>query len=366
MTRAARKALLIAAIALVAIAVVIVGGLHYAARTIEDTVIEALGPESEIGEVRVRLTDVELVGIKVGAPKGWPADTALRAKRVVLQPKLSQIFSDQIELTEVLIEDAYISAARPRQGGGLRVMPGLARKAKDAKKKEGEDTRSADIRVVRFRNCVVHLYDASAGVKPLRVRIEGVNGTVKGIEVPGLGARTEIDLQGSLPGPAHRGAITVRGWVELETKSSELTVQVRGADLALFEPYVVRKTKAGIDSGTFDLAMQTKVRNNVLSAPGTLTVHSLKFEQADSPLDAIASLPRRAAIGAVADKDENITIEFTLQGDLDDPKFSLAGEGAIKTGLAIVKAFGLSFEGLVRAIYLLINGFGASVGAALS
>jgi len=158
----------------------------------------------------------------------------------------------------------------------------------------------------------------------------------------------------------------VRGWVELETKSSELTVQVRGADLALFEPYVVRKTKAGIDSGTFDLAMQTKVRNNVLSAPGTLTVHSLKFEQADSPLDAIASLPRRAAIGAVADKDENITIEFTLQGDLDDPKFSLAGEGAIKTGLAIVKAFGLSFEGLVRAIYLLINGFGASVGAALS
>jgi hypothetical protein len=356
-----KKALLILLSIVAVVGIAIVAALHYASRTVEDVVLKALGPESELGEVKVRLTDVELLDIAVGAPKGWPTDSALRARRVVLKPKLSQVFSDRIELTDVVIDDAYISAARPKEGGGLRVMPGLARKAK----KDEKAQRGADIRVVHFKNCTIDLYDASVAVKPRRVRVEGVGGTVEDIEIPGLGARSEIDLTGVLPGPAHRGKISVRGWFDVRNKSSELTIQVRGADLALFEPYIVQKTKVGIDSGTFDLSLKANVRNNVLNAPGTLTIHSLKLQQAEGPLEALAEIPRRAAIGAVTDKEERITVEFRLQGDLDDPNFSLAGAGALKTGLALIKAFGLSFEGLIRAIYLLVNGFGASLGAAL-
>jgi hypothetical protein len=37
-------------------------------------------------------------------------------------------------------------------------------------------------------------------------------------------------------------------------------------------------------------------------------------------------------------------------GDLDDPKFTLTGEGTLQTAVAVVKAFGASFEGLVRAL----------------
>jgi hypothetical protein len=241
-------------------------------------------------------------------------------------------------------------------------MPGLARKAK----KEEKAQRGADIRIVHFRNCTIDLYDAAVAVKPQRVRVEGVTGTVKDVQVPGLGARTDIDLTGALPGPAHRGKISVRGWVDVAKKSSELTMQVRGADLALFEPYVVQKLKAGIDSGTFDVQMKSTVRNNVLNAAGTLTIQSLKLKNSDNPLEALAEIPRRAALGAVTDKDERITVEFTLAGDLDDPSFSLAGAGALKTGLALIRAFGLSFEGLIRALWLIVQGFGTSLGAALS
>lgn len=356
-----KKTVLILVAILAALGLATVGALHYAARTVEDLVLKALGPESQVGQVKVRLTDVELLDIRVGAPKGWPAETALRAKRVVLQPKLSQLFSDRIELTDVVIEDGYISAARPKEGGGLRVMPGITQKAKQAEK----GRRGADIRVVNFKNCVVEIYDAAVAVKPQRVRIEGVVGTVKDVQVPGLGARTDIDLKGVLPGPTHRGTISVRGWVEVAKKSSEIATQVRGADLLIFEPYLVQKTKAGIDQGTFDLDLKATVRNNIVNAPGTLTINSLKLKQAESPLGAIASIPRRAALGAVTDQQERITVSFTLQGDLDDPKFSLAGQGALKAGIALVRVVGLSFEGLVRALYLIINGFGGSLGAAL-
>jgi hypothetical protein len=357
-----KKPLLILVAVLGVIALAIVGGLHYASRTIENVVLKALGPESEMKEAKVRLTDVELLDIRVGAPKGWPADSSLRARRVVLKPKLSQIFSDRLELTDILIEDAYISGVRPKEGGGLRLMPGLTQRAK----KDEKGRRGADIRVVHFKNCTIDLYDAAVAVKPQRVRVEGINGTVEDIEIPGLGARGEIHLTGALPGATHRGTISVRGWVDMANKSAELTTQVRGADLALFEAYIVQKAKMGIDSGTFDLNLKASVRNNVLSAPGTLTIHSLKLQQSEGPLEALAEIPRRAAIGAVTDNEERITVQFALQGNLDDPNFSLADASALKTGLALIKAFGLSFEGLIRALYLLVNGFGGSLGAALS
>jgi hypothetical protein len=232
-------------------------------------------------------------------------------------------------------------------------------------KRDDKAGRGADIRTVHLKNCTVELYDASVAAKPQRIRVERVEGTVKDVQVPSLGARTDIDLTGALPGPAHRGRISVRGWVELDKKSSEVATQVRGADLALFEPYIFQKTKAAVDSGTFDLDLKAAVRNNALRAPGALTIHSLKLKPAENPVEALAEIPRRAAIGAVTDSEQRIKVEFALAGELDDPTFSLAGAGGLKTGLALVKAVGLSFEGLVRALYLLVNGFGASLAAAL-
>jgi hypothetical protein len=356
-----KKPLVIAFAVLAAIVVALFGALHYASRTIEDAVLAALGPESTLGEVKVGLTGVELLDIRVPAPKGWPAEAALSARRVVLAPRLSQIFSDRVELTDVTIEDAYISAARPKEGGGLRVMPGLTQKGR----KDDTAERGADIGVVNLENCTIDVYDASVGAKPLRVRVEHVAGAVKDIRLPGLDARSDIELAGVLKGPVHRGTISVRGWIEPAKKSSEITTRVRDADLGLFEPYIVQKAKATVEAGTFDLDLRASVRNNVLKAPGTLSIQSLKLKAADKPLDALADIPRRAAIGAVADKEDRITVNFTLDGKLDDPGFSIAGEGAIKMGLAFIKAFGFSFEGLVRAVYLIVNGLGASMGAAL-
>jgi hypothetical protein len=50
-------------------------------------------------------------------------------------------------------------------------------------------------------------------------------------------------------------------------------------------------------------------------------------------------------------------------GDLDDPKFTLTGEGTLQTAVAVVKAFGASFEGLVRAFLIIVNGLAGAFRA---
>lgn len=356
-----RRTVLIALAVLVVLGLAFAGAIHYATRTIEARVLEALGPDSEVDEVTVGLHEVRLSGLRVKAPKGWPTDTALKAEAVTVTPKLKQLFSDRLEITEVRIERAYLSALRPQSGGGLRLLPSVTERAK---KDQGDGKRGVAVRAVRFENCTIDLYDATVPLKPVRVRIDDVTGSIKDVEVPDRGARTKIALDGALKGPAHRGAVSVKGWVDVDRKNSELAIGLRSVDLAMFEPYIFTKVKAGVDAGTFNLDLQSTVRNNVLHAAGTLTISGLKLKASESPMEALASLPRKAGAGALSDEHDQIVVPFELDGSLDDPSFSIARGAAFRAGIAFIKAFGFSFEGLIRALAIMLNGLGAGLGSA--
>ncbi len=51
----------------------VAGGLYFGAKALKGKVEEALGPESEVGEIRLGLTAVEVLKLRIKAPAGWPA-----------------------------------------------------------------------------------------------------------------------------------------------------------------------------------------------------------------------------------------------------------------------------------------------------
>jgi hypothetical protein len=341
--------------------VVGVGAMHYAARSIKTSIEEALGPEGEAAEINVRLTTIELVDVRIGAPKGWPTDSTLRAKRVVVVPDLRHLMSDHVEIVRIDVEGGYLSVVRPKEGGGLKVLPTLAERARK-KKREGAERRGVTVHTAALSNSVIEVFDSTLGGSQ-KVRMESVKGTISDILVPELDTRTRVDLAGAVRGGAQNGTLSIKGWVEIAKKNAELATHARHVDLALFEPYLVTKLKSGVDRGTFTLDLKSSVRNNVVNASGTLTVSSLKLKAAENPIEALAGLPRRAALSSMENPQGDISVPFTLAGNLDDPKFSLAGEASLKTGVAVAKAFGMSFEGLVHAFFIIVNGLGGAFGA---
>jgi hypothetical protein len=92
-------------------------------------------------------------------------------------------------------------------------------------------------------------------------------------------------------------------------------------------------------------------------------VIALELKPSDNPLGAIAGLPRAVAINTLENDQHEITIPFKVEGDLDDPTFSLTGEGVLQTAVALVKALGASFEGLVRAVLIILNSFAGAFRA---
>jgi hypothetical protein len=352
-------------IAGVAVAVLVVAGvtaMHLAARSVEKSIREALGPEGEAAAIKVGLTGTEILDVRIKAPSGWPTDSTLRARRIVVVPDLRALLSDRVRITRIDVEGGYLSALRPKEGGGFRVLPSIAERAKKNAVAGGE-RRGVVAGTVQLTDCVVELYDATVGGKAQKLRVDAVKGTVEDIRLPELTTRTRIDLEGVSKGVSRSGTVSVRGWVEVANKDAELRTQVRNIDLALFEPYFITKLKSGVDSGSFNLDLRSRVKKNFVTASGTLTVSALKLKPSDNPLGAIAALPRSVVIGALENEQDEVTIPFKLEGDLDNPAFSPTGEGNLQTVVALAKALGTSFEGLVRALLIIVNGLAGAFRA---
>jgi hypothetical protein len=78
----------------VVVAVLILAGvaaMHFAARSAKESIHEALGPEGEAAEIKVGLTSIEILDVRIKAPRGWPSDSTLRARRIVVVPDLREL-----------------------------------------------------------------------------------------------------------------------------------------------------------------------------------------------------------------------------------------------------------------------------------
>ena len=70
------QAIAIGVIAVLAIGVLV--GYHLGVRLLQDKIVAALGSGSRLSELKVNWFSIELLGLSIDAPKGWPAATRPR------------------------------------------------------------------------------------------------------------------------------------------------------------------------------------------------------------------------------------------------------------------------------------------------
>ncbi|OGB24689.1 MAG: hypothetical protein A3I66_18025 [Burkholderiales bacterium RIFCSPLOWO2_02_FULL_57_36] len=348
---------------ILASAIVVLGtaatvGLHYAAKALKSQVEQALGPESEVEEIVAGWSTIEVRGIRIRAPKGWPATDALRAQRIVIAPDLLGLVSGKIRIDRIDIDQAYISMLRARDGR-LRLLPSLLERPKQA---GGTSTAQAvSIGAIELRGGVLEYFDATVRRPAHKIRLEQLHAKVDNLEVPSLSGRTGIDLKGTIKGVHRNGTMAIAGWTELADKNSELSTRLRGVDLIALQPYLIKATESGVRRGTMDLDIKSKVRKNQLNAPGTITLSGLELAPSDSGSGTFMGVPRQAVVTSLKDRDGKIVVEFVLEGNLNDPKFSLNDSFAKRMGMSVAAVLGISIEGLVSGVGGAAGGLGGVI-----
>ncbi|HEY9193356.1 MAG TPA: DUF748 domain-containing protein [Methyloversatilis sp.] len=355
------RRLLIASVVLTASVLL---AFQLAVRTLRAQVEAALGPRGEVARIELGLNAVVLHGLRIRADRdavSWPTEDELRASRVEVIPQLRDLLSARVSIARITIDGAYLSMLRTRDGA-LRVLPALL----DARASTHESSSGAmpDIRVSRIelRDGAIDFYDASLRRKPHRLALDQVMADIGPIELPRLDNVVGVRLSATVKGPLRDGRVDLRGDVVPATRDANLQCTLRGVDLVAFQPYLIQAAETGVKRGTMDLDLNATVSDRLLKAPGKLTLSGLELSS-DSTF---MGLPRAAVVGMLKDENERIGIGFTLEGRLDDPKFSLNEGLATRLASSFADSLGVSFGGLVRGVgsagSSVVEGVGEAVG----
>jgi hypothetical protein len=199
----------------------------------------------------------------------------------------------------------------------------------------------------------MELYDATVDrAKPYRILFEDGRADIGHVALPAVAEPMSIDLQAALAGSGAPGRVSVKGTLAPGKHDADLAITLVGGDLSLLQPYLLRFGEGGLKSGRMDLQLDAHVTHGQVHAPGRLSLSGLQFNDAAGTF---VGVERRAVLAALT-KNGRLDVAFTLDGQLDDPKFGLNEKlgGRIAAGLA--DAVGVSVKKAVQSLGDAIKG----------
>jgi len=214
---------------------------------------------------------------------------------------------------------------------------------------------------LRLRDVAVDFYDASVagtrgtGSAPHRIRLDALRADVGPLVLPALDERAAVSLQATLKGPQHDGTLSLQGHLTPATRDAVVALKIKGLDLVALQPYLLRHNEGTVRRGTFDLALEATAKSQRLSAPGRLTLRELELGSGGGAVGTFAGVPRQAVLAALS-RDGRIELAFTLDGRLDDPKFSLNELFAARFAVGLAEQLGVSLGGMVEGVGSVIKG----------
>lgn len=360
-SRSLRIALIVLAVlgALVAATAI---GIHLAARALEAKIIAALGPRAEIGSTTVGWTGVELTGVRILADRAhWPAGDELRAERIVVVPDLRDLLGGEIRISTIRVDGGYLSVFRTR-AGKVKLLPALLER--NTSGSAPGTLPAVTIGRIELHEAAIEFFDASVGQAVVVQRLERIEAALTDLHLPGLAGRSTLRMEGVHKGVAHNGTVSLSGPIQFATLDAGIALRLRGVDLLAFQPYLIKAMETGVKRGSVDLDLDATVHKRRLKAPGTLVLSGLELASADGH-GAFAGLSREALVVFMKDHKDNITVHFTLDGNLDDPAFSLNENFATRVAAALGETVGISVGGVVRGVGDVAGDAAKGVGAAV-
>jgi hypothetical protein len=334
---------------LLILGVAVVAGYRVGVRLLQGKIVEALGPGSRIAEIKVNWFSIELLGLSIDGPKGWPAARTLEAERVTIVPDLRSLLTSQVRIASIVVERPYLSMLR--SPGKLIMIPSLTeREVSEAEANRSDaSARAVVISTIELKNGSVELFDATVGRPPLKTRMEQIEAVIRDVAAPATG-RTHFDLAAVVKGVKRDGRAKITGWVGPGARDSSSRIVLAAVDMVALQPYLVKKNEAQVIRGTLDLNLSSEVRNNNLDGKGKVVIKDLEFAPARGFFDTFMGVPRNAVIGFLKDHNNAIDIDFALKGDTGKPSFSLNENLSTRIATAMAGQLGVSIKNVAEGL----------------
>ena len=329
--------------------IAVVAGYRMGVRLLQGQIVDALGPGSRLTEIKVNWFSIELLGLSIDAPKGWPAARTLEAERVTIIPDLRSLLGKQIRISSIVVEKPYLSMLR--NPGKLILVPSMTEgqgNRKESPTDEGK-ARTVMISTIELKGGSVELYDATVSRPPLKTRMEQIDAVIQDVAAPAV-EKTHFEIAGIVKGVKRDGRAKVSGWVGPGARDSSSRVALAAVDLVALQPYLVKKNEARVANGALDLNLNAEVRDKYMDGKGKVVLKDLEFAQSAGIFDTFMGLPRNAVINFLKDNNNAIDVDFALKGDTSNPNFSLNENLSTRIATAMAGQLGVSIREVAEGL----------------
>jgi hypothetical protein len=186
---------------------------------------------------------------------------------------------------------------------------------------------------------------------PFTLALDPVDGTVKGVSSTAT-AGAALDIEGTV---RSGGRLDLEGEMDIldPKRLTDLSIDVRKAVMPPVTPMSVRYIGHPITEGVIDIGLEYEITNSDLAGSNRFVTDSLALGDKVEG-EGMVNLPFKLGVSLLTDKEGLITLEFPIEGNLDDPSFGL--------GNAIGSAAKEIVSELVKSPFRLLGKLGGGSG----
>ncbi len=280
-------------------------------------------------------------------------DAGVAAKVEAVQARIAsdKAKTGRYVFSEFRLTRPYLRIERDRAGEFVNPFasveaPSPSRSEKAAPAKEKADETTLLFQKVQVSNGIIDYYNGMVASPPHLTRLEAVALQMDDVSSPAGTSAFNFVFSSQI----RNGTVASKGVTALQSKDTNATVTVRNLDVTQFKPYFQKKRDADITRGTMNLDMNLAIKSRMIDAPGKVVLKDLSFASGGGVKETFIGVPRDLVLNALKTGNNEIALDIRLEGNLDDPKFSVR-EGLMKRLAAgLAGKLGVDVAGIGEAV----------------
>jgi hypothetical protein len=283
------------------------------------------GTEIVVGNVTARWNRIELDQVSIPRSGSGPFAKRFSIDRIVIHPSLLSLFSGRLDIREIHLDKPFLLLEINPDGSFAKIL------SPAPPKPSGSSAAALPVRIsaVRITGGTIDVLDWQVARKNVigisnpreRYHLTGlreVSFTAGVLDIPLSDQPVPVRLE--LAGKGG-GRLLIAGNVAPKGLDSRLKLDLTGLNIIPYRPYFQKKGDLNISSGNISATSSLTINKRILNAPGSLQLKGLAFDHSDTK-GVLMGIPAWALVSFMSDHKDELAVTFTVNGSLDNPRFS--------------------------------------------
>ena len=317
-------------------------------RIIKHQLQQFLGNGFSVEDISFRWGEVRATDIRLLRPD---SKEVLTTKNLGVRANIIGLLKKENIISAVHLDAPYLLLEVDKKGKIVPIMPARDQapvKTQSRKKPQGRDIEPFLIKQFWMQEGSLDYLDRKVSPSPALIRMREIKAELKNFSVPPDSRVSDYEIDAVIPGKAAKGKLTSQGSINLKTKDTKSKLSIRDLDITQLRPYYEKKGDVEVTQGLLSLDAGIKVRDRRIQSEGTITIKDLEFKTSGG---SFLGMPLLGVTKMLKDNRNQITLDFTLEGDLDNPKFNITQSLVQKLSLSLAKSLGMPIESMGRSVF---------------